>query len=91
MAESAFMKALANPEMWPLALAAGIAAVAIAGLIRGTISQGSQSFSSGGGGGSSYGSSNGAGELRVVVEGKIQGRDIYISNRRYSDEIKRNT
>lgn len=92
LAESAFMKALSNPAMWPIALAAGIAAVAAAGLIRGTIAAGSSAM--GGGGSGSYASGANSASLntiKVIVEGKTRGKDIYWSNRRYSDEVRRNT
>jgi hypothetical protein len=74
------------------AIAVGASALAIGGLMIGAASQGASAMSGGGASSGSYGGSNTTGgELRVIVEGKIQGRDIYISNRRYSDEIKRNT
>jgi len=92
MASMAFMKTLQNPAMWPVALAAGISMIAIAGLIKGAISKGSQSYSSGAmstGGGASMGATTQ--NLKVIVEGKIQGKDIYISSRRYADSNSRST
>jgi hypothetical protein len=75
------------------AIAVGASALAIGGLMIGAASNWSSSPTSGGSAGSYSGGSNGTsgGQLRVIVEGRIEGRDIYISNRRYSDEIKRNT
>jgi hypothetical protein len=83
--EMAFMQSLKNPALWPVALAAGIAmslaAGAIKGLMLGGVS-GSSGSSSGGGGGSSIS----AQPQTIIIEGKIKGRDIWISNRRYVEE-----
>jgi hypothetical protein len=92
MGQAAFMQALANPTAWPVALAAGLAMIAAAGLIKGTLAGASQSFSSGsssGAGAGNYSASNT--QLKVIVEGKISGRDIVIVGRRYSDQLNSNT
>lgn len=88
-AESGFLAASSNPLAWPVALAAGIAAVAAAGIIKGVIGSGAKAMTVGGTGGG-YGGGGGqasAGQMKVVIEGKLVGRDIYWSNRRYEDEL----
>jgi len=72
-----------------VALAAGIAAVAAAGIIKGVIGSGAKAMTGGGTGGG-YGGGGGqasAGQMKVVIEGKLVGKDIYWSNRRYEDEL----
>jgi hypothetical protein len=73
------------------AIATGAAAMAIGGLMMGAASRGAESLSSGGGSSSSSGGSISAGQMRIIVEGRIDGRDIYISNKRYSLESDRST
>jgi hypothetical protein len=88
-AESGFLAASSNPLSWPVALAAGIAAVAAAGIIKGVIGSGAKAMTGGGTGGG-YGGGGGqasAGQMKVVIEGKLVGKDIYWSNRRYEDEL----
>lgn len=88
-AESGFLSASKNPLAWPVALAAGIAAVATAGIIKGVIGSGAKAMTGGGTGGG-YGGGGGqasAGQMKVVIEGKLVGKDIYWSNRRYEDEL----
>lgn len=91
--QMAFMKALSHPSPGSAALAigAGIAMIAAAGTIRGLMAGASEdgvmSGSSGGGGG--YSASNT--QIKVVVEGRISGRDIVIAGRRYSDQLSNNT
>lgn len=87
--ESGFLSASANPLAWPVALAAGIAAVAAAGIIKGVIGSGAKAMTGGGTGGGYAGGGGGAsaGQMKVVIEGKLVGKDIYWSNRRYEDEL----
>ncbi len=91
-----YAKLLAKAPTIPTAIAAiaaGAAAMAIGGLITGMASRGSESLGSGGGSGGgtsgNYGSSTQS--LKIIVEGVTRGRDIYWSNRRYEEELKRNT
>jgi hypothetical protein len=88
----AFQTAIASMNPF-VAIGAGLAMIAVAGLIKGAISRGAQTVYSGaaGGGGAT---SAGRGELnniRVIVEGKISGKDIHISNRRYIDTSNKST
>lgn len=87
--ESGFLAASSNPLSWPVALAAGIAAVAAAGIIKGVIGSGAKAMTGGGTGGGYAGGGGGAsaGQMKVVIEGKLVGKDIYWSNRRYEDEL----
>jgi len=83
---SAFQLTSENPAAWPVALAAGVAALVAAGAIKAAVRGGMGTVTQGGGGGSaSYNAE--AGSLRVVVEGKLRGKDIYFANRRF-EEIK---
>jgi hypothetical protein len=85
----AFKKAIStmNPAV---AIAAGVAMIAVAGLIKGAISNGSSAVS-GGGGYSSSGSQASLQNMKIVIEGKIQGRDIYFANKRYTSESEKST
>lgn len=68
------------------AIAVGAAAMAIGGLMTGMASK--QASNMGGGSGNSGGSSSSAGmqTIKVIVEGKIKGKDIQIINRRYLED-----
>lgn len=87
----AYVKSLAtlNPFM---AVAAGVAMLLAAGAIKGIISRQSSSVSSGrmGGGSGGYGG-QAAGQMKVVIEGKLVGRDIYWSNKRYETDLNSGT
>lgn len=69
------------------AIAAGSAAMAIGGLMMGAASRGAASLGGGysGGGGGGY-SSQGMQTIKVQVEGKIEGRDIVIAQRRFLED-----
>lgn len=67
----------------PLAIAAGVAMLVAAGAIRGMMSKaGSQGVTGGGG---SQGSMQPQ-TIKVIVEGKISGKDINIASRRYIED-----
>ena len=82
----AFQFTSSNPAAWPVALAAGVAALVAAGAIKAAIRGGMNTVAHGGGGGGAAYNAE-AGSLRVVVEGKLRGKDIYFANRRF-EEIK---
>jgi hypothetical protein len=69
------------------AIAAGAAAMAIGGLMMGAASRGAGSLSSGGGsGGGGYATEVQPANMRVEVFGKLEGRDIVISSKRYQQD-----
>jgi hypothetical protein len=71
------------------AIGAGIAAIAIAGLIRGAASDAGNALQGGGGYGGSYGSASGGQSVSpqsIQVEGVLKGSDIVISSRRYTNK-----
>jgi len=77
---------------WPLALGAGIAMIVAAGLIKGALSHASQTVSSGmGGGGGGHTAMIAQQNMKIIVEGVIKGRDIYISGQRYVADSDRST
>jgi len=67
----------------PMAIAAGIAMMLAAGAVRGMLSNASSSVGGGGGGGYANASMS---PVKVIVEGKIKGKDIYIAHRRYVED-----
>lgn len=74
------------------AIAAGAAAMAIGGLIMGAASKGSENLAGGSGGGSSTGMARAnSGNLKVIVEGKISGKDIVLVGKRWVDSNDRET
>ena len=75
------------------AIAAGGAAMAIGGLMMGAAKRGGESLGSGAsGGGYSSGQANSPlSNLKIQFEGKLKGRDIYISGVRYVEELNRGT
>ncbi len=79
----AFIKSTAtmNPI---LAITAGTAMLIAAGLIRGALSGAGKSVASGAGGGGGYAGSS-MQNIKVIVEGKISGKDIVIASRRYME------
>jgi hypothetical protein len=80
-----------DPISAGLAIAAGLTAIAIAGLIRGANSSAADGLSGGGSYGGSYGSASGGQSVSpqsVQVYGVLKGKDIVIASRRYSDELK---
>jgi len=72
------------------AIAAGAAAMAIGGLMMGAASRGGAAMSGGGSSGG-YSPNMSPQNMKVIVEGKIMGKDIYISNKRYINELGQNT
>jgi len=83
IAMSGLEAAISNPGMWPVALAAGIALVAIGSAISGALSKGLDgggggSYSGGGGnyGGVSYNSQP------LVLETRIEGRELILVQKR---------
>jgi len=100
LSEAAFTESSKNPLSWPVALAAGLTAIAIAGLIKGAISRASSSIEGGGGGGgTSYGAGTGTPAktsttpqtIIIKVEGELRGQDIYWSGKRYAQEYGNGT
>ena len=88
----AFQSTMGNMFTWPVALAAGLGAIAIAGLIKGAASQAGNVVNGGGGSGGGYSSSQANNmQLKVVIEGRTSGKDIYWSNKRYETELNGNT
>jgi hypothetical protein len=89
----AFQSTMGNIFTWPVALAAGVGAIAIAGLIKGAASKAGSTVNSGGAsGGGGYGSAQMNNmQVKVIVEGKTSGKDIYWSNKRYESELNQNT
>lgn len=91
LAEAAFLESLVNPATWPVALAAGIAMVAIGGAIKGALSNAGSSMSGGGSAGGSYGSSSAGNSslqnLTIEIKGVLKGSDIAISSKRYSNSL----
>jgi len=83
----AFQLTSQNPAAWPVALAAGVAALIAAGAIKAAVRGGMSTVAHGGGGGGVSNYNAQAGSLRVVIEGKLRGKDIYLANRRY-EEVK---
>ena len=88
----AFVESLATMNPW-IAIAAGAAMLIAAGVIKGLLSKGSKSVTSGATSGSGYsgqssGYSRGAetGTMKIVVEGKLEGKDIFWSGKRYAQE-----
>jgi hypothetical protein len=71
--------------------AAGLAAIATAGLIKGAVSNGSSSVSGSNGGYSSLGPQASLGNMTITVEGKIDGDTIRLSNKRSSINFDRST
>jgi len=85
----AFVKSLAtmNPV---LAIAAGAAMLVAAGAIKGLLSGGGKSVATGAAGGG-YSAAMASQNIKIIIEGKLVGRDIYWSNRRYANEINQDT
>jgi len=92
----AFVKSLESLNPW-VAIAAGTAMLVAAGAIRGLLSSGGKSVSTGTASapGSSYGSSYAAqGSMKTMtikIEGELHGRDIYWSGKRYSEDYDNGT
>jgi len=82
----AFETAALNPLQ---AIAAGVAAIAIAGLIRGAISNSKSTTGRSTGSYSTNGRSASATPQNLIIEvqGTLKGSDIAISSRRYSDNV----
>jgi hypothetical protein len=95
LGESAFVKSLKNPLLWPIALAAGAAMLVTAGVIRGVLSSAGESMGSGGGGGYSGGGASRANASfqtnKVELVGVLKGSDIYLSGKRYAKELSSGT
>lgn len=92
---SAFYKSLAaGPLGGAIAIGAGLAAIAVAGLIKGAISSAGSAM---GGSGGYSGASSGGGlgiqtqAMTIQVEGVLKGSDIAISSRRYSKDLTSKT
>lgn len=81
-----------DPISAGLAIAAGLAAIAIAGAIKGAISGAGKSLGGGGGSyGGSYAGSTGGNNIQaytsmIQVEGTLKGSDIVIASKRYTDK-----
>jgi hypothetical protein len=85
---SGLFKALANPLNplgWMALVGLGAAALLTAGLIKGAISSGAAGVTGGTGSANNSNAGN-IQQIKVMVEGKISGRDIVLSSRRYSEE-----
>lgn len=80
----AFVKSTATLNA-PLAIAAGIAMMAAAGAVRGIIGGASKQVASGGSGGG-HSSSASMKDLKIQIEGKLKGKDIYWSTVRYVED-----
>jgi len=88
----AFQSTMGNIFSWPVALAAGTGAIAIAGLIKGAASKGGNIVNRGSSSGGGYGSGQANNmQVKVIIEGKTSGKDIYWSNKRYETELNSNT
>jgi len=87
-----------SPKGWAM-IAGGAALKLAAGLVSGSVNNSPASHSSRGGGESSgYGAAASVGyantnlnNIKIIVEGKISGRDIVLSGKRYSTELSRST
>ena len=79
----AFAESMASGNA-PLAIAAGVAMLVAAGAIRGIMSKAGSSGVTGSGGGSQ--ASMQPQTIKVIVEGKISGKDINIVNRRFVED-----
>jgi hypothetical protein len=79
----AFADAMATGNA-PLAIAAGVAMLVAAGAIKGMMSKAGSSGVTGSGGGSQ--ASMQPQTIKVIVEGKISGKDINIASRRYVED-----
>jgi len=92
----AFVKSLESLNPW-VAIAAGTAMLVAAGAIRGLLSSGGKSVSTGTASApsSSYGSSYAAqGSMKTMtikIEGELHGRDIYWSGKRYAEDYDNGT
>ena len=61
-------------------------------MIKGAASQAGNVVNSGGGSGGGYASSQANNmQLKVVIEGRTSGKDIYWTNKRYETELNGNT
>jgi hypothetical protein len=65
------------------AIAAGGVAMAIGGLMMGMANKQANNMTGGSSGSSSY---SGQSSQRIIVEGRIRGKDIWITNRRYAED-----
>ena len=84
IAMSGLEAAISNPGMWPVALAAGIALVAIGSAISGALSKG---LDGGGGGSYSGGGGGGFGGVQynpqpILLETRIEGRELILVQKR---------
>jgi hypothetical protein len=81
----AFAESMNNPENAGIAIAAGAALIIAGGAIKGLLSKGAK-----GGGGSSGGGGYSAAAMekamKIEVYGKIEGKDIAITSRRYVED-----
>ncbi len=88
---AAFQESLKNLFANPLvAIAAGVALIAVAGIIKGSAQKAASGVSSGGSGGGSGGGYSSSGNLQnvtVKVEGVLKGKDIYIVSKRYVSDL----
>jgi hypothetical protein len=93
LGSKAFWASLASGGVnWGTALIAGTAMIVAAGLIKGALSHASQTVSSGmGGGGGGHTAMIAQQNMKIIVEGVIKGRDIYISGQRYVADSDRST
>lgn len=96
--ESAFYKGLAaGPAGVAILIGAGLAAIAVAGLIKGSLANaGSAMSGSSSGGGGSYGGGNYGGGVNttsqsIEIFGKLKGSDIVISSQRYTNGLTTTT
>lgn len=85
IAMSGLEASIKNPALWPVALAAGIALVAIGGAIKGALNKGLEG--GGGSGGGDYTSGGGYSGVRynpqpIVLETRIEGNDLILVQKR---------
>jgi hypothetical protein len=86
----AFVRSTASLNA-PLAIAAGIAMMVAAGAVKGLIGGASKQVASGASGGGGYAATTNLQSQKIIIEGKLSGRNIYWSNRRYESELKSST
>lgn len=86
IARTAFYKSLTSGAAGGgIAIAAGLAMLLAAGAVKGALSKGGGAMSGGGSSGSSGGGGITSQQMKVIVEGRIRGKDIWISNKRYEE------
>ncbi len=85
--QSAFMKSIAaGPAGAAIAISAGLAAIALGAMFQGAASRGAGAMSPGYSTGAGYSPGQEQQTIKVIVEGKISGKDIVIANRRFLED-----